>query len=158
MSTELITVESENLKRDAKIREELIHSDACEIAVDGGCKQCEKVRFLISIHARFCTREECDIPNCEALRPREPSNNSLFKDSSAGKLAGHTLGMAKEGTSIARDVVKELSKDNLKGVFKESTELGKEKYKEVKERGIKDLVKETHGLFVTEVKKVMNKN
>ena len=54
----------------AKMKGLLKHEAECSVKAIGGCKVCIRVRALLQIHARQCTKTDCPVPHCSAIRER----------------------------------------------------------------------------------------
>ena len=46
----------------------LRHDGTCTIKVQGGCRLCTRISNLLTIHARACKAEVCNVPRCNEMR------------------------------------------------------------------------------------------
>ncbi|KAK8615000.1 hypothetical protein V6N13_068786 [Hibiscus sabdariffa] len=44
------------------------HSKACTTRVIGGCRHCNKIWFMLKLHARDCRESDCVVPRCRDLK------------------------------------------------------------------------------------------
>ncbi len=52
----------------AKVKMLFSHAMSCQQRVTGGCPLCRKMWFLLNLHAKSCTRADCNVPRCRELK------------------------------------------------------------------------------------------
>jgi hypothetical protein len=57
------------------MRSLLQHDGACQKKASGGCQLCFRMRGLLKLHVKHCTRDDCAVPHCK-YAPRRPAPRS----------------------------------------------------------------------------------